>query len=287
MFIMDTTGDLSKHQLTPSLNSSVPFTCFCWNPALIIPGSQSLLALINAIFWDYWNGIRLSQQRNWLSACILISHPHEIPHHSHQSGFHTWNEFHSALSQHSFMPSLTWLFNLFQDPQRDVLEPVHLTQHLTEWGLFFLVFFFFTVWWTFRNNFKKDTRCDVLVLFWPMLQRRLQLHHSQEVLWCWAAQCTASSAPSFWADMEDHGTDKLEKDSQILVPQSITGTGRAGAGLLFHSSVSGVTSEGNESMPWPGEQRMETQLVQMILHPHCLKSPKLSRQNFPVRDLPW
>lgn len=145
MFIMDTIVDLSKHQFTPILNSSVLFTCFCWNPVLIVPGSESLLALISAIFWDYWNGIRLSQQRNWLSACILILHPHEIPHHSHQSGFHTWNEFHSALSQRSLMPSLTWLFHLSQDPQRDLPEPVHLRQHLTDWGFFLLIFLFLTV----------------------------------------------------------------------------------------------------------------------------------------------
>lgn len=53
---------------------------------------------------------------------------------SHQSAFHTWNEFHSALSQRSLMPSLTWLFNLSQDLQRDLLEPVHSRQHLTDWA---------------------------------------------------------------------------------------------------------------------------------------------------------
>lgn len=142
MFIMDTIVDLSKHQFTPSLNSTVPFISFCWNPALIVPGPESLLALTSAIFWDYWNGIRLSQQRNWLSVCILILHPHEIPHHSHQSGFHTWNEFHSAPSQCNLMPSLTWLFNLSQDPQRDLLKPVHSRQHLTDWSFFFIFFFF-------------------------------------------------------------------------------------------------------------------------------------------------
>lgn len=86
----------------------------------------------------------------------------------------------------------------------------------------------------------------------------------------------APSASSFWADMDDHGTEKLERGSQILVPRRATGTGRAGVGLLFHSSASGVTSEGNElqSLPGPGERRMETQLVQMLLHSHCLKSSK-------------
>lgn len=29
MFIMDTIVDLSKHQFTPSLNSTVPFISFC------------------------------------------------------------------------------------------------------------------------------------------------------------------------------------------------------------------------------------------------------------------
>lgn len=74
--------------------------------------------------------------------------------------------------------------------------------------------------------------------------------------------------PSFWTDMEDHGTDKLERRSQILVLQSTACTGRAGFGLLFHSSVPGVTSEGNklQSLPWTGEEKIETQLVQMLLH---------------------
>lgn len=269
MFIMDTIVDLSKHQFTPSLNSSVPCTCFCWNPALTIPGSESLLALISAIFWDCWNGIRLSQQRNWLSVRILISHPHEIPHHSHQSGFHTWNEFHSALSQLSLMPSLTWLFNRSQNPQKDLLEPAHLRQHLTDWGFFLLIFFCYSLvdiqkelqeTQEVMHWYHKETKSPFL--FWPTLQRRLQLHHSHEVLWCWADQYTASSAPSFLADMEDHDADKLERGSQILVAQSTTGTGRVGLGMLFHSSASGVTSEGNElqslAMTWWGKDGNST-----------------------------
>lgn len=79
---------------------------------------ESLTVSNSAICRDYWNGIRLGQQRNWPSACILILHPHEIPHHSHQSDFYPWNEFHSALLQHRFIPPLTSLsgetsWNLF------------------------------------------------------------------------------------------------------------------------------------------------------------------------------
>lgn len=84
-------------------------------------------------------------------------------HITHQSGFHTWNEFHRALSQQSLMPSLTWLLHLSQDPQRDLLEPVHLRQHLTDWGFFFLFFFLLQFSGHLVETTSGKTRGDALV----------------------------------------------------------------------------------------------------------------------------
>lgn len=110
------------------------------------------------------------------------------------------------------------------------------------------------------------------LLFRLRLQRALELYHSREVPWWRAAQRSVSSAGSFWADVEDHGAEKLERGSQILVLHIRRGR------LLFHSCVRGVTSEdeGLQSLPWSGEGRMGPQLVQMLLNSHCLKSPNNS-----------
>lgn len=104
--------------------------------------------------------------------------------------------------------------------------PTETSWSLFIWGSiwqtrsFYSYFSFFNNLVDIQKQLQEKQRGDELVsrrnkspflLFWPMLQRRLQLHHSQEVLWCLAAQYTASFAPSFWADMEDHGTDKMER----------------------------------------------------------------------------
>lgn len=152
---------------------------------------------------------------------------------------------------------------------RETSRSLFIWGSIWQTGAFFFLFFFFLQFSGHSETttgkirvmhwYHKETKSPFL-LFWPKLQRRLQLHHSHKVLWCWAAQYTASSALSFLADMEDHGTRQAEEGSQILVPQSTSSTGRAGVGVPFHSSASGVTSEGNklQSLPQPGEDGNST-----------------------------
>lgn len=91
---------------------------------------------------------------------------------SHQSAFHTWNEFYSALSLRRLMPSLTWLFNLSQDLQRDLLEPVHSRQHLTDWA--------FSSYFSFLYS---------LVNIQKQLQERQEVTKKQNPYFCFDQGC--------------------------------------------------------------------------------------------------
>lgn len=87
---------------------------------------------------------------------------------------------------------------------REISWSLFIRGSIWQTGVFSSYFSFFNNLVDIQKQLQEKQRGDELVsrrnkspflLFWPMLQRRLQLHHSQDVLWCLAAQYIASFAP--------------------------------------------------------------------------------------------
>lgn len=87
---------------------------------------------------------------------------------------------------------------------REISWSLFIRGSIWQTGVFSSYFSFFNNLVDIQKQLQEKQRGDELVsrrnkspflLFWPMLQRRLQLHHSQDVLWCLAASSTLLLLP--------------------------------------------------------------------------------------------